>query len=346
MPVLKPFLKKIQEQHSLSEHEMIEAMSLVMEGQCSEAEVAALLMGLAVRGETVQEISGAAQVMRSKALTISAPEGAVDCCGTGGDNSGTYNISTAVALVAAACGVPVAKHGNRAASSKSGAADVLEALGVNLGVPYQQLEQALETFGFAFLMAPRHHEAVKHVIAVRKVLGVRTIFNLLGPLANPAGTRRQLIGVYDRKWLLPMAETLQRLGTECAWVVHGADGMDEITVCEKTFVARLEGGAIHEDVLTPEDFGLPRATPESLKGGDAFINAQALLGVLKGSAGAYRDIVLANTAAVLIIAGKFPFGAYREAARFAAEIIDSGKALTLFESYRDFTALQPQQAAL
>lgn len=345
MPVLQPFLKKIQAQHSLSEHEMIEAMSLVMEGKCSEAEIAALLMGLAVRGETVQEITGAAQVMRSKALTISAPEGAVDCCGTGGDQTGTYNISTAVALVAAACGIPVAKHGNRAASSKSGAADVLEALGVNLDVPYQRLEQALETFGFAFLMAPRHHEAIKHVVAVRKALGVRTLFNLLGPLANPAGTRRQLIGVYDRKWLLPMAETLLRLGTECAWVVHGADGMDEITVCEKTYVARLEGGSIHEEVLTPDDFGLARSRPDDLKGGDAALNAQALLGVLKGTPGAYRDIVLANTAAVLIIAGKFPSGGIKEATRSAAEILDSGKALTLFEGYRDFTGMKTQQAA-
>lgn len=345
MAVLQNFLKKIQSQHSLSEHEMIEAMSLVMEGRCSEAEIAALLMGLAVRGETVQEIAGAAQVMRSKALTIAAPEGAVDCCGTGGDLSGTYNISTAVALVAAACGVPVAKHGNRASSSKSGAADVLEALGVKLDLPYQQLEQAMEEFGFAFLMAPRHHEAVKHVIAVRKALGVRTIFNLLGPLANPAGTRRQLIGVYDRKWLLPIVKTLQRLGTECAWVVHGADGMDEITVCEKTFVARLEGGVIREDVLTPEDFGLTRSAPESLKGGDASVNAQALMDVLKGKANAYRDIVLANTAAVLIIAGKFPPASLKEAVRHAAEVIDSGKALALLEAYREFAAVQAKQVA-
>ncbi len=345
MPLLQPYLKKIQTQHPLSEHEMIEAMSLVMEGKCSEAEIAALLMGLAVRGETVQEISGAAQVMRAKALTISAPESAVDCCGTGGDHSGTYNISTAVALVAAACGVPVAKHGNRAASSKSGAADVLEALGVNLDVPYNRLEQALKDFGFAFLMAPRHHEAVKHVIAVRKALGVRTIFNLLGPLANPAGTRRQLIGVYDRRWLMPMAETLQRLGTACAWVVHGADGMDEITVCERTYVAKLENGIIREEVLTPEHFGLTRSDPELLKGGDAAVNAQALLSVLKGQVGAYRDIVLANTAAVLIISGKYPSGAYKEAAGFAAVIIDSGKALSLFEAYKNFTTIETKKAA-
>ncbi|MCB1681603.1 MAG: anthranilate phosphoribosyltransferase [Rhodospirillales bacterium] len=337
MAALTPYLVKIQKSETLSTQDMTEAMTLVMEGRCSDAEIAAFLMGLSVRGERPEEIAGAAQVMRSKALTISAPEGAVDCCGTGGDHSGSYNISTAVALVSAACGVPVAKHGNRASSSKSGTADVLEALGVNLDLSYEKLETALEQIGFAFLMAPRHHEAVKHVLSVRKALGIRTLFNLLGPLANPAGTRRQLIGVYDRKWVLPVAETLRHLGMDCAWVVHGADGMDEITTTAKTFVAKLDGDLIHEEVLTPEDFGLPRCKPEALRGGNAAINAEALLGVLEGQTSAYRDIVVVNTAAVLIIAGKFPSGAYKEAAAFAAAALDEGKAIALFKAYKDFT---------
>lgn len=337
MAVLKPFLEKLQSGAQFSRADMSAAVGQIMDGQCNDSEIAAFLMGLSVRGETPDEIAGAALALRERAATIKAPDGTVDCCGTGGDHSGSYNISTAVALVAAACGVPVAKHGNRAATSKSGAADVLEALGVHLDVPTAKLEDALRTLGFAFLMAPRHHQAMKHVVPVRRALGVRTLFNLLGPLANPAGTKRQLMGVYDRKWVLPIARTLQQLGSEGGWVVHGSDGLDEITVTGETHVARLENGQITEGVLTPEDFGLRRSSSDSLRGGDAQANAHAMLALLEGQNGAYRDIVIANTAAVLAIAGKFPRGALRDAAQFAASAIDEGRALALLNAYKDFT---------
>ncbi len=332
---LQTFLKTIQAHENLSEDQMVDAVTQIMDGQCSDAEIAAFLMGLSVRGETVSEITGAARVMCSKATSIKAPSDAVDCCGTGGDHSGSYNISTAVALVSAACGVPMAKHGNRSASSKSGAADVLEALGVNLDISHSVCEQALEDIGFAFLMAPKHHQAMKYVVPVRKALGVRTIFNLLGPLANPAGTKRQLIGVFDRKWMIPMAETLQKLGTEKAWIVHGSDGMDEITTTGETFVAKLEDDNITEVVLTPDDFDVMYSAPESLKGGDARTNAAALTALLEGIENAYRDIVVANTAAVLVIADKADN--LKDAAKLAAAAIDSGKALDILSSYRNIS---------
>ncbi len=320
----------------LSEEEMITAMTSIMDGQVDEAALADFLVNMNDRGETAEEITGAARVMREKATSIKAPYGSVDCCGTGGDKSGTYNISTAVALVAASCGVPVAKHGNRAASSKSGAADVLEVLGVNLDVPKERLEEALETLHFAFLMAPNHHQAMKHVVPVRKKLGRRTIFNLLGPLANPAGTRHQLIGVFDKKWLEPMAETLRNLGTKRAWVVHGSDGLDEITVTGPTNITTLdEEGRIESKTLTPEHFGLPTHDLEKLKGGDADENAQALRAVLEGQKCAYRDIVLANTAAVLVIQGKKD--TLEDAVKTAQDTIDSGLALQTLKDYVAFS---------
>lgn len=328
-------LKKIQEGFDLSEKEMIHAMQDIMAGTVPESQLAAFLNTLAERGETTAEITGAARVMREKASCIQAPEDAVDCCGTGGDAANTYNISTAVALVAAACSVPVAKHGNRAASSKSGAADVLEALGVNLDLDQKNLEDALKRLNFCFLMAPRHHKSMKHVIPVRKKLGRRTIFNLLGPLANPAGAQTQLIGVFDRKWIRPMAEVLDNLGTRRAWVVHGEDGLDEITTTGKTHIAILENGAIKETEITPEDFGLPGANPEDLKGGDAKMNAQALRNLLDGAPSAYRDIVLANTAAVLLLHGDA--ATLKEGVQQAAQAIDSGKAKSVLDSYTAFS---------
>jgi anthranilate phosphoribosyltransferase len=238
-------------------------------------------------------------------------------------------------LVAAACGVPVAKHGNRSASSKSGAADVLEALGVNLDVPPERLEQALKQFNFCFLMAPRHHSAMKHVVPVRKKLARRTIFNLLGPLANPAGTQYQLIGVFDPKWLRPLAETLHNLGTRRAWIVHGRDGMDEITTTTTTDVAMLENGQITTRTLTPADFGLAQATPDALKGGDAQTNAAALRAILDGEPGAYRDIVIANSSAALCIHNSAL--SLKDAAEKAAHAIDSGAARELLAGYIAFT---------
>ena len=334
--MMKEFLKHIQSGQHLSEEQMTRAMNIIMDGKANESQIAAFLMGLSVQGENVEEITGAAKVMRSKAQTIKAPYGAVDCCGTGGDKSGTYNISTAVAIVAASCGIPMAKHGNRAASSKSGAADVLEALGVNLNLTTDKLEEALNKLNFAFLMAPNHHAAMKHVVPVRKELGVRTIFNLLGPLANPAGANRQLIGVFDPKWLRPMAEALCNLGTERAWLVHGSDGLDEITTSASTTIVTLdEGGNIEEGILTPEDFGIEQSNLNELLGGNSKENADALLAVLKGKKGAYRDIVLANTAAVLCIhSGESNL---KSAVKRAENSIDNGLALQTLDNYIKFS---------
>lgn len=328
-------LQHLQSGGIFPEQDMIKIMSEVMNGEWNNEALAAFLMGLSMRGETVDEVCGAARVMREKATPINAPENAVDCCGTGGDKSGTYNISTAVAIVSAACGVPIAKHGNRAASSKSGAADVLEALGINLDTPHEKLEQALKQFNFAFLMAPRHHSAMRHVVPVRKAIKVRTIFNMLGPLANPAGTQFQLLGVYDKNLLLPMAQVLKKLGTKCAWIVHGSDGLDEITTTGKTYCAKLKNGKITEIIFTPDDFGLNTSKAEDLLGGDPEYNAAAIQGLLAGAKNAYRDIVLANTSAVLNISGNE--NNLKDGVQKAAQAIDSGMAKTLLEEYTAFT---------
>lgn len=332
---MKNFLKILHAGDPLTAAQMAEAMELIMSGGSSDSQTGAFLMALALRGETPEEITGAASVLRDRALTILAPEDAVDCCGTGGDFSGSYNISTAVALVAAACGVPVAKHGNRAASSKSGAGDVLEKLGINLDMPVERLEEALERFNYCFLMAPRHHSAVKHVVPIRQQLGVRTIFNLLGPLANPAGTRYQLLGVFDERWILPVAQALYNLGSQRAWIVHGSDGMDEITLTGPTRIAILDGGTVREDLLTPADFGLPGCKPDDLKGGSPETNAQALLAILKGERNAYRDVVLANAAAVLKIHGSTDD--LKAGVERAADAVDSGRALEVLDNYARFS---------
>lgn len=333
--MIEDILLQLHDGNILSEDDMKNAMSSIMEGQWSDAQLIDFLTILSNRGESIGEITGAASVMREKALTINAPENSVDCCGTGGDKSGTYNISTAVAIVAAACGVPIAKHGNRSASSKSGAADVLEALGINIDVPQDKLEKALLKYNFAFLMAPRHHGAMKHVANARKSMGTRTIFNVLGPLANPAKTKYQLLGVFDRDLVLPIAKVLNNLGTKKAWVVHGSDGLDEITTTGETYVAKLENGNITEEIITAKDFGLEQSRTEDLIGGTPDTNAQALTNILKGEENAYKDIVIANTAAVLIIAGKE--NNLITAANTARQAIDTGKAYSLFKEYRNFT---------
>lgn len=335
MTPLPPLLEKIRSGQTLSESESADAITEILENRASEGQTGAFLMGLAQRGESAAEIAGAARVLRDKARTIHAPADAVDCCGTGGDRSGTYNISTAAAFVAAACGVPVAKHGNRASSSKSGAADVLEALGVRLDVPESLLEDSLRTLGFCFLMAPRHHAAMKSVAQVRKQLGFRTLFNLLGPLANPAGVRRQLVGVPARKWIDPMAQALAALGAERAWIVHGSDGLDEITVTGETHIAVLDRGELTSMTLSPSDFGLGVAQPDALTGGGAAENAAALLDILNGRRNAYRDVTLANAAAILMI--DQPALSPQEAAQTAARAIDDGAALELLERYKSFT---------
>lgn len=330
-----PFLEKVLSGAMLSEDEMTDAMTLIMSGAVDHDALAPFLTTMSARGEAVSEITGAAKVMRQMASAINAPDGAIDCCGTGGDASGTYNISTAVAIVCAAAGVPIAKHGNRAASSKSGAADVLEALDVNLDLNRAQLEDALKQFNFCFLMAPHHHQAMKHVMPSRKTLGHRTIFNLLGPLANPAGTTRQLIGVFDEKWLRPMAQTLHNLGTNRAWIVHGLDGLDEITTTAQTKAVILDNGTITQRTFSPEDFGLKTANANDLKGGDAKQNAAALLGVLNGEKNAYRDIVLANTSAVLNIHGMA--SDLLEGVSIAKQVIDNGAALSTLNAYAKFS---------
>ncbi|MCZ6885607.1 MAG: anthranilate phosphoribosyltransferase [Alphaproteobacteria bacterium] len=320
----KALLAQVADGASLSREQAEQAFEIIMSGDATPSQMGAFLMALRVRGETVDEITGAATVMRAKALSVSAPDSAIDTCGTGGDASGTFNISTGAALVVAAAGVPVAKHGNRALSSLSGSADVLAALGVNIEADMALVEEAINSINIGFLMAPRHHSAMRHVGPTRVELGTRTIFNLLGPLSNPAGTKRQLIGVFHRQWTAPMAEVLGRLGTERAWVVHGSDGLDEITTTGATYVSEINQGKLSSFEVTPEDAGLPRADGADLKGGDAETNAAAITALLAGEPGPYRDIVVLNAGASLVIADKA--GDLTEGVGLATDAIASGKA--------------------
>jgi anthranilate phosphoribosyltransferase len=321
---LKPLIAAVAGGRSLDEHEAEQAFDILMSGDATPTQIGAFLMALRVRGETVAEITGAVRTMRAKMLKIDAPAGAIDTCGTGGDNSGTLNISTGAAIVTAAAGVPVAKHGNRAASSKTGTADVLGALGVNIDADMALIREALWSANICFLMATRHHNAMRHVGPSRVELGTRTIFNLMGPLSNPAGARLQLLGVFARAWIEPMAQVLASLGTERAWIVHGSDGLDEITTTGPTYVAELKGGKVSLLEVTPEMAGLPRATPADLKGADAATNAAAITGLLAGQPGPYRDIVLLNSAAALVLAGRATD--LKSGVALAASAIDSGKA--------------------
>lgn len=278
------------------------AFNLLMEGDAPDAAIGGFLMGLAALGERPSDIAAGARVMRSRMTRIEAPDGAIDTCGTGGDGKGAYNISTAAAIVAAGAGAKVAKHGNRAASSKSGSSDVLAALGVRLDVGPHTVEESLDKAGAGFLFAPAHHSAVRHVASARKSLGVRTIFNLLGPLSNPAGVKRQLLGVFDERWLEPMAEALRDLGCERAWVMVGDDGMDEITTTTTTQIAELNDGRITRFVIDPSAYGITLASEEDLQGGDPDFNARAIRSLLDGEPGAFHDIVVLNAGAALVIA--------------------------------------------
>jgi len=327
--LLKPVLGRVALGETLSEAEAEAVFTAIMSGEATPAQIGGLLMALRVRGETVDEITGAARIMRGKALRVEAPEGAIDTCGTGGDGSGTYNVSTAAAFVVAACGVPVAKHGNRALSSKSGSADVLAALGVNLDADLALVRESLFTNQIGFLMAPRHHDAMRHVAGPRVELGTRTLFNLLGPLANPANTRYQVVGVFAERWVEPLAEVLGRLGIARAWVVHGSDGLDELTTTGDSTVAELRDGRVRRFTVSPEQAGLARAEAAALKGGDAATNAAALRALLEGAPGAYRDIVVLNAAAALVVAGRA--GDLAHAARLAEQAIDSGAALATLD---------------
>ncbi|MGE3475254.1 MAG: anthranilate phosphoribosyltransferase [Rhodospirillaceae bacterium] len=330
MSDLKPFLAKVADGAALSESDAEAAFEVIMSGGATHAQMGAFLMALRVRGETVAELTGGARILRAKVLKVDAPPGAIDTCGTGGDGAGTFNISTAVSLVVAACGVPVAKHGNRAVSSKSGTADVLAALGVDLDAAPDLVARALREAGIGFLFAQKHHTAMKHVAPVRAELGQRTLFNLIGPLANPAGAKRQLMGVFARKWIVPLAETLSNLGSERAWVVHGSDGLDEITTTGATFIAELKDGKVSTFELTPEDAGLKRVKPEELKGGDVAHNAAALRTLLHGRGGAYRDIVTLNAGAALVIAGKA--ADLKEGVAMALDGLMSGRAKKALET--------------
>ena len=335
MATLKPVLAQLASGATLSADEAEAAFGIIMSGEATPAQIAGLLMGMRVRRETVAELTGAVRAMRSRMAAMTAPPDAVDVCGTGGDNAGTLNVSTAVTFVLAGCGVPVAKHGNRALSSQTGGADVLATLGVNVDVALGRLPDVLAAAGCVFLFAPRHHAALRHAAGPRVELGTRTIFNLLGPLANPAGVRRQLTGVNDPAWLRPMAETLHALGTESAWLVHG-QGLDELTLAGTSQVVALHDGSYREFSVAPEDAGLERAPIEAIRGSDAATNAGALHALLHGETGAYRDTVLLNAAAGLIVAGAAQN--LRSGVVQAAKAIDNGSAAAALDKLRRATA--------
>jgi anthranilate phosphoribosyltransferase len=300
--IMKSLLAQLAEGGALSEEQAEAAFRCILAGEASQGQIGAFLMGLRQRGETISDITAGARVLRDQLVAVPTTADVIDTCGTGGDGSGSYNISTAVAFVVAACGVPVAKHGNRALSSKSGSSQVLEALGVALDLTPEQIGQCLDTTRMGFMFAPHHHAAMRHVGAVRQEMGIRTIFNLLGPLANPARAKRQLLGVFDEKWVVPLAETLRNLGSIRAWVVHGSDGMDELTTTGPSQIAELKDGHIQTFTLDAQDYGLARARADELAGGTPEENAEAMRQLFAGAHGAYRDIVVLNSAAALVVA--------------------------------------------
>jgi anthranilate phosphoribosyltransferase len=321
---LKGLIAKAATGAALTREEAARGFDTMMSGEATPSQMGGLLMALRVRGETVEEITGAVTAMREKMLRVKAPTDAIDVVGTGGDASGSYNISTCAAFIVAGAGVPVAKHGNRALSSRSGAADVLGALGVTIELPPDGVGRCIKEAGIGFMFAPAHHPAMKNVGPTRVELGTRTIFNLLGPLSNPAGVKRQMVGVFSRQWIEPLAQVLKNLGSEAVWVVHGSDGLDEITTSGATYVAALENGAVRTFEITPEEVGLPRVKAEALRGGDAKENAQALADVLRGKKSAFRDVAVFNAAAGLIVAGRAK--ELKAAVALAEKSIDSGEA--------------------
>ena len=324
MDDLKGLIGKVATGAPLTLVEAADAFDRMMSGEATPSQMGALLMGLRMRGETVEEITGAVTTMRAKMLRVEAPPDAVDVVGTGGDASGSFNISTCAAFIVAGAGVPVAKHGNRALSSRSGAADVLSALGVCIELSPAAISRCINEAGIGFMFAPAHHRAMKHVGPTRVEMGTRTIFNLLGPLANPAGVKRQMVGVFSRHWVEPLAHVLKNLGSERAFVVHGSDGLDEITTSGPTTVVALEDGQIHNFEIAPEAFGLHKVKPEALRGGDAETNAKAVRDVLEGKPSAFRDVALLNAAAALVVAGKAKD--LKDGLHAAAHSVDSGEA--------------------
>ena len=332
---LKPAIARLARGETLSEAEAEATFGIIMSGEATPAQIAGLLMMMRLRGETVAELVGAVRAMRARMSAVQVPPGAMDVCGTGGDGAGTLNVSTAVTFVLAGLGVPVAKHGNRALSSRTGGADVLTELGVNVDVPLDRLPAIIEQAGCVFLFAPRHHAALRHAAGPRVELGTRTIFNLLGPLANPGRVTRQLTGVFDPVWARPMAETLAELGTTHAWIVHG-QGLDELTVAGESHVVAIADGQITERVVVPEDAGLPRSPLEAIKGGEAPENARALRALLEGAPGAYRDTVVLNSAAGLVVAGRADN--LMDGAAQASAAIETGAALAALQRLRQATA--------
>jgi len=324
MTDFKELIAKVADGKVLASDEAEAAFDAMMSGDTTSGQIGAFLMALRVRGETVDEITAGAKIMRAKAVQVPAPANAIDTCGTGGDASGTYNISTAASFAVAACGVPVAKHGNKALSSKSGSAEVLEKLGVKLDIGPDLIRRCIDEAGIGFMFAPTHHSAMKHVGPTRAELGTRTIFNLLGPLSNPAGTKFQVVGVFDDKWVEPLAQVLKNLGSTRVWVMHGSDGLDELTTTGSSRVAELKDGHVSTFEVTPEEVDLPRASAADLKGGDPDENTAALRRLLDGEAGPYRDIVVLNAAASLVVAGKV--STLKEGVVMAGEAIASGAA--------------------
>lgn len=324
MADMKPLIAKVAAGTPLSRAEAREAFQVMMSGDATPSQIGGFLMALRVRGETVDEITAAVEIMREKMLRVTAPAAAIDIVGTGGDASGSYNISTCAAFVAAGAGLSVAKHGNRALSSKSGAADVLTALGVKLDIGPERIADCISEAGVGFMFAPAHHASMKHVGPSRVELGTRTIFNLLGPLSNPAGVKRQVTGVFARPWVEPLAHVLRNLGSEACWICHGEGGLDEIVPSGATFIAALQDGEVTTFELTPEQAGLKRASFEELKGGDAAHNADALRHVLAGKPSAFRDAAVMTAAAALVVAGRA--ADYRDGIGLAQAAIDSGAA--------------------
>ena len=324
MTDFKPYLNAVASGTPLTQQQAYASFSLILDGAPTSAQLAAFVMGLRMRGETVDEIFGAALAMRDKMLPVLAPPGAIDIVGTGGDGANTYNISTLAAIIVSACGVAVAKHGGKASSSASGASDVLTELGVKVGISPAAASACLNEVGLCFMAGPTHHPALKNAGSVRAELGLRTIFNLLGPLVNPARVDRQVLGVYSSDWLIPLAQTLQHLGVTRAWLLHGEDGLDEATTTSPTQVVALESGVIRSFKLSPEDADLPRVSPKALIGGNPERNATALRAALTGEKGPYRDIAVLNAAIALVVAEKA--GDIRDGAARAARALDTGAA--------------------
>jgi anthranilate phosphoribosyltransferase len=324
MDDFKSIIGRVATGATLSREEAASAFDSMMSGEATPSQMGGLLMALRVRGENVDEVTGAVSAMRAKMMRVTAPADAVDIVGTGGDGSGSVNVSTCASFIVAGAGVPIAKHGNRALSSRSGAADVLASLGVKIDLTPEQVGRCVKEAGIGFMFAPAHHPAMKNVNPTRLELATRTIFNLLGPLSNPAGVKRQMVGVFSRQWVQPLAQVLKNLGAESVWVVHGSDGLDEITLTGPSFVAALDNGEIRSFEVTPEEAGLGRVGGEALKGGDADANAVSLQSVLDGKPNAYRDVALLNAAAALIVAGRAK--SLKDGVAIGAKSLDSGAA--------------------